>query len=85
MIRPIVRDALVEALRMRSRLVVPAAEFPHCRDPKDDIVIATAVAATADFIVTTDRDLLDDKTLIEALSKYNIHPILPGEFIASLS
>lgn len=85
MIRPMVRDALVEALRTRSRLVTPATEFPHCRDPKDDIVIATAVAAQADFIVTTDRDLLDDDTLIEALSAYDIRSILPGEFLNSLS
>jgi len=29
------------------------------RDPKDDMVIACAVAATADYIVSRDRDLLD--------------------------
>ena len=85
MIRPMVRDALVEALRVRSHLVIPATEFPSCRDPKDDVIIATAVAAQANFIVTTDRDLLDDDDLIEALNAYNIRPLLPGEFLNSLS
>ena len=42
-------------------------DFPHCRDPKDDMIIATAIAARADFIVTTDRDLLDDANLIAKL------------------
>jgi len=85
LIRPLVRDAVVVALRTRSRLVTPATEFPHCRDPKDDIVIATAVAAQADFIVTSDRDLLDDDTLIQALSGYDIRVVFPGQFLDSLS
>jgi predicted nucleic acid-binding protein len=29
-----------------------------CRDPDDDVVLATAVAGRADFIVTGDDDLL---------------------------
>jgi predicted nucleic acid-binding protein len=31
---------------------------PVCRDPNDDHVIATAVAATTGIIVTGDKDLL---------------------------
>jgi predicted nucleic acid-binding protein len=38
------------------------------RDKADDIILATAVAATADYLCTRDRDLLDlrryDKILI---------------------
>jgi len=30
-----------------------------CRDPQDDKFLACAVAGTADFLVTCDRDLLD--------------------------
>ena len=80
MIRPLVRDAIVEALRIRCRMVTPATEFPHCRDPKDDIVIATAVAGHADLIVTSDTDLLDDDTLRVALAEYNLRVIYPIEF-----
>jgi putative PIN family toxin of toxin-antitoxin system len=84
-VRPLVRDALIEALRVRSLFVTPAAEFPHCRDSKDDVIIATAVAAQADFIITTDSDLLDDDTLRQELGNYGIRVVLPVEFLDLLS
>ena len=45
-IRPLVRDAIIDALWERAVLVTPASEFPHCRDPNDDVVIATAAQRT---------------------------------------
>ena len=45
------------------------------RDPKDDIIIACAVAASADYIISRDRDLLD-------LGNYQqIQIVPPEEFI----
>jgi putative PIN family toxin of toxin-antitoxin system len=84
MIRPSVRDAVVEALRTRCRFVVPATKFPPCRDPKDNLVIATAIAAQANFIVTTDLDLLDDETLQAALAEHNLQVVYPAEFLKLL-
>ncbi len=51
----------VNLIRQRALFVLPAADVPHCRDPKDDIVIATAIAAQAEVIVTADRDLVMDR------------------------
>jgi predicted nucleic acid-binding protein len=66
-------------------LVTPASEFPHCRDPKDDPVIAMAVAANADFVVTTDRDLYDVPGLVARLrDEWSIRVALPVEFLAAL-
>ena len=53
MVRPKVRRFLppmrgqefVTLLRDLALFVSPASEFPPCRDPGDDIVVATAVAA----------------------------------------
>ncbi len=42
-----------------------------CRDPDDDMFIACAVSASADFIVTGDKDLLD-------IGKYQSVTIISG-------
>ncbi len=47
--------AFATAVRAASGLVAPVAIAPSCRDPKDDVVLATALAARADAIVTSTR------------------------------
>ena len=50
---------LLAAYRERASLVKPAKlARAVCRDPDDDVVLATAKAARADCILTGDRDLL---------------------------
>lgn len=39
-------------------VIAPALPQPVCRDPDDDAVLACALAAGADFIVSGDQDLL---------------------------
>jgi uncharacterized protein len=53
---------------------VPALKIS--RDPNDDYVIATAVAAGASYVVTRDKDLLTLKTYED------VQMINPEEFIA---
>lgn len=51
--------AFLKAFQALARVVEPAPlEKPVCRDPDDDVVLATAVAASANLIVTGDDDLL---------------------------
>ena len=51
--------AFLEAFRKQVLLVDPAPlPKPVCRDPDDDLVLATAVGASATAIVTGDDDLL---------------------------
>jgi putative PIN family toxin of toxin-antitoxin system len=50
-----------------------------CRDPKDDKFIACAVAGEADYLVSSDRDLLD-------MERYQDVAILnPGQFLLALA
>jgi uncharacterized protein len=67
-------------LAERAIFVQPAAHFPHSRDPDDDKVIATAVAAPADYLITVDKDLYDDPALVAALAKQGIQVMQPGPF-----
>lgn len=61
----------------------PPDELPpvRCRDPKDDYLLACAVAGTADYLVTGDRDLLalDGDPALGAL-----RILTPLDFLAAL-
>lgn len=52
---------------------------PVCRDPDDDVVLATAAAAKADAIVTGDRDLL----VLEAYQDVRI--LSPRQFLEAIT
>jgi putative PIN family toxin of toxin-antitoxin system len=48
-----------DLIEMRTLLMpTPSVDVRQLRDPKDAIFLAAAVATTADFLVTGDRDLL---------------------------
>jgi putative PIN family toxin of toxin-antitoxin system len=71
-------------LRDLALFVSPAGEFPPCRDPGDDIVVATAVAARPCYLVTADRDLYDDADLVAALRELEVHVVRASEFLVAL-
>ena len=70
---------LLAEYRLRATLVRPSAlPAPVCRDPDDDLVLATATIAHAHIIVTGDADLL-------VLKKHEGIPILsPRQFVGHL-
>ncbi len=76
---PAARDFL-KRLRLRVRLVEPVALPARvARDEDDDIVLATAIAARADVVVTGDQDLL----VIGSYSGYDI--VSPRAFLIHLA
>ncbi len=77
-------QAFVTLLHALAWFVDPAVDFPPCRDPKDNIVIATAVAASPCFLVTSDRDLYDDADLVARMDALAVKIIQAGEFLARL-
>ncbi len=77
--------ALVYLVRLRGELINPTRTIHACRDPKDDVVIATAVAAHAEYIVTNDRDLHEAALVTQLHDECGIHVVWPNEFLEALS
>lgn len=72
-------EIFIEYLRNISTVVRHVPEIRVIeRDPKDDMIIACAIAASANYIISRDRDLLD-------LGNYQqIQIVTPEEFIQIL-
>jgi putative PIN family toxin of toxin-antitoxin system len=69
---------LINLIRLRGDLVIPARKVTVCRDPKDDKFLEAALAGGADCIVSGDGDLLD-------MTRFENIPILrPAELLARL-
>ena len=52
-------EGILALIQRHAEWVTPGFEMPlSVRDPKDEVVVATALAARADYIVTGDADLL---------------------------
>jgi putative PIN family toxin of toxin-antitoxin system len=74
--------SLIEMRELTEAIAPPPLAEPVCRDPDDDAVLALAIAARADLIVSGDRDLLDLKnfqgiaivTPAEALRRIETQP-----------
>lgn len=72
-------DAFVRGYERFTEYVPPPAFVPHiCRDPKDDMLIACAVAGRADYLVSSDLDLL-------SIRRHADLPIVnPGQFLVAV-
>jgi putative PIN family toxin of toxin-antitoxin system len=73
------QKAMFDLKRMSETIDAPSLPAPVCRDPDDDAILALAVAAHAEMIVTGDKDLL-------VLGSYAGIPILnPAEALKRLA
>ncbi|HRQ38027.1 MAG TPA: putative toxin-antitoxin system toxin component, PIN family [Chloroflexota bacterium] len=77
---PTVGKQFLRLVVERAVFVPMAHTFPHSRDSGDDKVVATAVAAKADYLITVDKDLYDDATLVPSLAEQGIQVVQPGRF-----
>ncbi len=71
-------EALIADLRAVALIVEPVTTPIDIRDPDDAIIVQTAIAADAQYLVTGDADLL-------ALREYEgIEVVRPAQFVARL-
>lgn len=60
----------------RVKIVQPKKELRLCRDPKDNMVLECCLSARADYLISSDRDLLE----IEHLP-FNLKIINPRKYL----
>jgi uncharacterized protein len=75
--------AYVELLRAAAEVFEVTGAVRVCRDPKDDVVIETAVRGSAAYVVSEDQDL-HAREVIEALRAWNCRVLTVTEFLAEL-
>jgi len=70
---------LAELLQLAEMIDPPSLAMPVCRDPDDDKLLALAVAAKADVIISGDQDLLSLGTF------HNIRILNSAEVLAGFT
>jgi putative PIN family toxin of toxin-antitoxin system len=65
-------------------IVVPEGNLRLCRDPKDDIVLETAILGEARYLVSRDADIARDLDLIALLHEHGIEVVTVAQFLALL-
>ena len=72
-------EVVVVAKRLMTLVVIEEVIIPELRDPKDQMVLATAIAGDAQIVISGDKDLL-------VLHPYgNISILLPQDFLSRFS
>lgn len=78
-LEPAMVNRLVKEMTLYAELVVPRYVTKICRDAKDNMILDTAKAGKADYIVTGDKDLL----VLKMFNK-NIKIVSPADFLISI-
>ncbi len=75
-------EKFVVVLRANATFVTASVEnLPPCRDRNDAPLLGTAIAGQAEYIVTADKDILDDPVLVDALAAHRIKVLSSGQFL----
>lgn len=84
-LRPGIARAFLDLLSAEATMVTPAISVSLCRDPKDDLLLEIAVASQADYLVSADRDLVEDPQLREVMRvQYGVRVVTVVEFVQAL-
>jgi putative PIN family toxin of toxin-antitoxin system len=75
---------LEQQIKIRSIWIKPTTIPPHCRDPRDLPVLATAIDGKAKIILSGDDDLRADEALREAMELYSIELLGVNSFLKYL-
>ena len=77
-------EEFFDAMRDGAIVVPIAGTVRLCRDPKDDLVLETAIAGGARYVVSRDEDLTRDLSLVDALRQHGIDVLTVARFLELL-
>jgi putative PIN family toxin of toxin-antitoxin system len=79
LIRPDESQVLLDAIDLKAEILPSLGAIPsYTRDPKDDKVIACALAGGVKYVITVDNDLL----ILQVLG--GVHMLTPDDYVAML-
>lgn len=70
-----------DLLRRRAEMIVTSGAVRLCRDPRDDVVIETALAGHAAILVSRDDDLKGDADLVRHLTERGVTVLSVQRFL----
>ena len=65
-------------------MTYPTGTLQLCRDPKDDVMLETAILGHADYVVSCDDDIKGDLILIAQLQERDIGVVTVAQLLALL-
>jgi hypothetical protein len=74
-------EDLVSSIATRAERITLKGSSKVCHDPDDDIIIETAIRGKAKYLVTGDRDIMDDKGVLSYLSRHSVIVISLVKFL----
>jgi putative PIN family toxin of toxin-antitoxin system len=77
--------ATLDRLSRTAIVVSPTGNLHLCRDPRDDILLETALLAEADYVVSRDDDIKRDLDLIAHLQQHGIDVLSVAQFLDHLA
>ncbi len=78
-------EAFVRNVAEVARLVPVSGDLRLCRDPDDDVVLETAIAGSAQYVVSRDEDITRDLELAQRLAEHGIEPITVSRLLGLLA
>src|SRR3954447_8609110 len=76
--------AYLGALREPALSVAIGGGLHLCRDPKDDLVLETALVGRAQYVVSRDEDLTRDLDLVNVLQAHGVEVLTVARFLERL-
>lgn len=81
---PVTVANLINLLKQDATLVEVPFSFRLCRDTDDDALVDCAIHERAQFLVSYDKDLLDDTELKQSLFEHGIEIVEPLVFLEKI-